>query len=131
MSDPSFWYHERSIFNIKSSQFLTKTNILISSQSKGTAKGCSLCMAKNAQDFSDDLKVSLPAASIEYLMIENEIHETMFPAASGTVNTTLLGPALAHKKLLGETLKLPNWQLSDEPPSTSATVTEATPFPST
>ena len=81
LSDPSFWYHERSIFNIKSSQFLTKTNILISSQSKGTAKGCSLCMAKNAQDFSDDLKVSLPAASIEYLMIENEIHETMFPAS--------------------------------------------------
>ena len=81
LSDPSFWYHERSIFNIQSSLSSAKIGILISSQSKGTAKDCILCMAKNAKDFSDDLKASLPAASIEYLVMENEIHETMFPVS--------------------------------------------------
>lgn len=81
LSDPSFWYHERSIFSIQSSQSSTKAKILISSQSKETAKDCIHCMAKNAKDFSDDLKASLPAASIEYLVIENQVHETMFPAS--------------------------------------------------
>jgi predicted alpha/beta superfamily hydrolase len=81
LSDPSFWYHNRSIFDIQSSRSSIKTNILITSQSKETGKDCVPCMAKNAKDFSDNLKASLPAASIEYLIMENEIHETMFPTS--------------------------------------------------
>lgn len=35
-------------------------------------------MAENSKGFSDDLKFSLPTASIEYLMMEDEVHETMY-----------------------------------------------------
>ena len=78
LSDPSFWYHNRSILDIQSNLSSIKTNIFISSQGKEAAKDCILCMAKNAKDFSDELKISLPAASIEYFVMENEIHETMY-----------------------------------------------------
>jgi len=34
-------------------------------------------MAKNSKKFSESLKESMPKANIEYLELENEIHETM------------------------------------------------------
>lgn len=81
VSDPSFWYHEKSIFDIEQSgQSSKKISVLITSQSKQRAK-CTFCMAQNAQDFSNVLRTSLPTASIEYLELENEIHETLFPVS--------------------------------------------------
>ncbi len=78
LSDPSFWYHDRSILNIESTTSSIKTNVFISSQGTEAVKDCTLCMAKNANDFSNELKISLPASSIEYLSMENETHETMY-----------------------------------------------------
>ncbi len=78
LSDPSFWYHNRSILGIQSRPSSIKTNVFISSQGKEANKDCTLCMAKNAKDFSHELKASLPAASIEYLAMENEVHETIY-----------------------------------------------------
>lgn len=81
LSDASFWYHQRSIFGIKSKESSANVSVLVTSQGKKDTKECGLCMAKNAKEFSDHLRIILPEASIEYLVLENEIHETMFPAS--------------------------------------------------
>ena len=85
LSDSSFWYHNGSIFNFEGDQSDATPTVLITSQndrSKNTSDGCILCMAKNSKKFSESLKASMPKANIEYLELENEIHETMFPASS-------------------------------------------------
>lgn len=89
LSDPSFWYHNASIFNVKPVKSTVTTRVLITSQSeaKNSDKACEQCMAKNARKFSELIKANLPKAEIEYLELENEIHETMFPA---TMSQSLL-----------------------------------------
>ena len=85
LSDPSFWYHNGSIFNFKGNQPSATPIVLITSQndqSEDLNNTCILCMAKNAKKFSESLKVNLPNARIEYLELDNEIHETMFPASA-------------------------------------------------
>jgi len=85
LSDSSFWYHNGSIFNFESDQSDATPTVLITSQndrSKNVNDNCILCMAKNSKKFSESLKESMPKANIEYLELENEIHETMFPASS-------------------------------------------------
>lgn len=85
LSDPSLWYHNGSIFNFESDQLSATPTVLIvpqSDQPKDIGDNCILCMAKNAKRFSESLKASMPKANIEYLELENEIHETMFPAST-------------------------------------------------
>ena len=77
MSDPSFWYHNGSIFRVQSQTSSKQLSVFISSQRAPAVNDCTLCMAKNAKKFSDELKSSLPDASIEYRVMENEIHETI------------------------------------------------------
>jgi len=85
LSDPSFWYHNGSIFDFEGDHSSATPTVLITSQSdrrKDKNDSCTLCMAQNAQRFADSLKSSMPRANIEYLELENEIHETMFPAST-------------------------------------------------
>jgi len=77
------WYHDGSIFNFEGDQSDATPSVLITSQndrSKNTSDSCTLCMAKNSKKFSESLKASMPKANIEYLELENEIHETMSQA---------------------------------------------------
>ena len=82
LSDPSFWYHNGSIFGFQQEPSNHNPNVVIFSQARKSeleSQNCGQCMAENAENFSNDLKKQLPKAKIEYFELENEIHETVFP----------------------------------------------------
>ena len=81
LSDPSIWYHNRSILDIKYQPSLREMNVIVFSQGKDKGDDCGSCMRKNAREFKKHLKQVIPKATIEYHEFEHEIHETIFPTA--------------------------------------------------
>lgn len=85
LSDPSFWYHNGSVFDIQRDPSSDDLNVLIFSQASKLGKGnvdqCKACMAQNARKFSQVLKQEWPKGLIEHVELEHEIHETVFPVA--------------------------------------------------
>lgn len=84
LSDPSFWYHKGSIFDIKHESSLKELHVIVFSQGKpdgDKANNCVQCMAKNAMRFSKILEQELPKATIDFYALKSEIHETIFPTA--------------------------------------------------
>lgn len=91
LSDPSIWYHNRSILGLEHKVSEQKVNVIVFSQGKDKGDDCGSCMRKNAREFTQHLKQEFPKATVEYHEFEHEIHETIFPTAISQGLKRILG----------------------------------------